>query len=29
MPLPLPGAPPGYVGSKEGHSLFDEVADCR
>ena len=22
----LTGAPPGYVGSKEGHSLFDEVA---
>ncbi|QOW48527.1 ATP-dependent Clp protease ATP-binding subunit [Acinetobacter sp. YH12138] len=22
----ITGAPPGYVGSKEGHSLFDEVA---
>lgn len=22
----LTGAPPGYVGSKEGHSLFDEIA---
>jgi len=22
----LTGAPPGYVGSKEGHSLFDETA---